>query len=119
MADFDLPSPGGFWVPANILILRCVSAVVTPCYNGLNTMDKSDSFPLNVFLEQWLPRLMALGVFGYLAYALFVKQYELSSLHLIALAMAIALLLALMARRLRVPNLIGFDSRLHGLEQQQ
>jgi hypothetical protein len=82
-------------------------------------MQKSNSLPHKLFLEQWLPRLVALTILAYLGYSLLFKQDHLSWLHIILLAMAIGLILAPMASRLRVSNLIDFKSKLDGLEQEQ
>jgi uncharacterized membrane-anchored protein YhcB (DUF1043 family) len=82
-------------------------------------MERNNSFPLKSFLEQWLPRLVALGILAYLVYSLLFKQDHFTWLHIIALAMAIGLILAPMASRLRVSNLIDFKSKLDGLEQEQ
>ena len=82
-------------------------------------MGKINPFRLKVFLEQWLPRLVAVGILGYLAYSLFFRQDEFSGLYIIALLIVTALILAPMARRLRVPNLIDFKSKLDGLEEEQ
>jgi hypothetical protein len=82
-------------------------------------MEKSNLFPHKLFLEQWLPRLVALTILAYLGYSLLFKQDHLSWLHIILLAMAIGLILAPMASRLRVANLIDFNSKLDGLKQEQ
>jgi len=82
-------------------------------------MKNSNSFALKSFFEQWLPRLIALGVFAYLIYSLLFRQDEFSWLHIAALAIVIALILAPMASRLRVLNFIDFSSKLNDVMQEQ
>ena len=82
-------------------------------------MKNSNSFTLKAFFEQWLPRLIALGVFAYLIYSLLFRQDEFSWLHIAALAIVIALILAPMASRLKVLNLIDFNSKLNDVMQEQ
>ena len=82
-------------------------------------MKNSNSFALKSFLEQWLPRLIALGVFAYLIYSLLFRQDEFSWLHIAALAIVIALILAPMASRLKVLNLIDFNSKLNDVMREQ
>ena len=82
-------------------------------------MGENNSFGQKLFLEQWLPRLIAIGILIYLTYSLFFKQHQFSSLHIYALLITAALILAPMASRLRVFNLIDFNYRLDGLQQEQ
>lgn len=88
-------------------------------YNGFNRMKNGNSFGLKTFFEQWLPRLLALGVFAYLVYSLFLRQDEFTWLHIVALAIMLALILAPMASRLKVLNLIDFNSKLNDLKHEQ
>ena len=89
------------------------------CYNGLTRMKNSDSFPLKTFLEQWLPRLIALSIFAYLIYSLIFRGDAFSALHIGALAIILALILAPMASRLKVFNVIEFSSKLNDLKREQ
>jgi len=82
-------------------------------------MGKTKSFAPKQFFEQWLPRLIALSVFAYLIYSLVFRQDEFSWLHIVMLLIVIVLILAPMASRLKVLNLIDFTSRLNSLEQEQ
>jgi hypothetical protein len=82
-------------------------------------MGKGNPFPFKLFLELWLPRLIALAILGYLAYSLFFRQDQFSWLHITALLIATALILAPMASRLKISNLIDFNSKLDGLEREQ
>lgn len=82
-------------------------------------MKNSSSFTLKTFLEQWLPRLIALSIFAYLIWSLFFKQDTLSGLHITALAIIAVLILAPMSSRLRLFNFIDFSSKLNGVMQEQ
>lgn len=82
-------------------------------------MGKTKSFAPKQFFEQWLPRLIALSVFAYLIYSLVFRQDEFSWLHITLLLIVIALILAPMASRLKVLNLIDFTSKLNSLEREQ
>jgi len=81
-------------------------------------MKKDNSFPLQLFFEQVLPRLIASGIFAYLLYSLISKGHALSSLHIGALVIMLVLLLAPTARILRV---FGFEfrSKLNDLKREQ
>lgn len=81
-------------------------------------MEKSNSFPLKLFFEQWLPRLIALSIFAYLIYSLIFRGDAFSALHIGALAIILVLILAPMAGRLKVFNL-EFTSKLNDLEREQ
>lgn len=81
-------------------------------------MDKSNSFSLKLFLEQWLPRLIALSIFAYLIYSLIFRGDAFSSLHIGALAIMLVLILAPMAGVLKVFN-FEFRSKLNDLEREQ
>jgi len=88
-------------------------------YNIYRDMVKEDnSFPFKLFLEQVLPRLIALGIFGYLVYSLIFKGHALSSLHIVALAIMLVLLLAPMAGILKVFS-FEFRSKLDDLKKEQ
>jgi hypothetical protein len=88
-------------------------------YNIYRDMVKEDnSFPLRLFLEQVLPRLIALVIFAYLVYSLAFKGHAISSLHIGALAIMLVLLLAPMAGILKLFN-FEFRSKLHDLEKEQ
>lgn len=82
-------------------------------------MKNSDSFALKSFFEQWLPRLIALAIFAYVIYSLVFKGDEFSGLHVGALAIVLALILAPMASRLKVFNFIEFSSKLDALKREQ
>lgn len=82
-------------------------------------MEKSNSFPLKLFFEQWLPRLIALSIFAYLIYSLIFRGDAFSALHIGALAIILVLILGPVASRLKVFNLIDFNSKLDGLRQEQ
>jgi len=82
-------------------------------------MKYNDSFTFRLFFEQWLPRLIALSVLAYLTYSLLFRQDEFTWLHIVALAIILALILAPMASRLKVLNLIDFNSKLNNLRQEQ
>lgn len=82
-------------------------------------MKNSDSFALKSFFEQWLPRLIALAIFAYVIYSLVFKGDKLSGLHVGALAIILALILAPMASRLKVLNFIEFSSKLDALKRDQ
>jgi hypothetical protein len=82
-------------------------------------MGKTKSFAPKQFFEQWLPRLIALSVFAYLIYSLVFRQDEFSWLHITLLLIVIVLILAPMASRLKVLNLIDFTSKLNSLEREQ
>ena len=82
-------------------------------------MKNSDSFPLKTFLEQWLPRLIAVSIFAYLIYSLIFRGDAFSALHIYALVMVLALILVPMAGRLKVFNVIEFSSKLNALKREQ
>lgn len=82
-------------------------------------MKNNNSFALKSFFEQWLPRLIALSVFAYLIYSLILREDTFSGLHIGALVIILALILAPMASRLKLLNLIDFSSKLNGLMQEQ
>lgn len=82
-------------------------------------MKNSDSFALKSFFEQWLPRLIALGIFAYVIYSLIFRGNTFSGLHIGALAIILALILAPMASRLKVLNFIEFNSKLNDLKREQ
>ncbi len=85
-------------------------------------MKNSDSFALKSFFEQWLPRLIALSIFAYLIYSLIFRGDTFSGLHIGALAIILALILAPMASRLKVLkvlNFIEFSSKLDDLKREQ
>jgi len=82
-------------------------------------VNNNNSFALKPFLEQWLPRLIALSVFAYLIYSLIFREDTFSGLHIGALVIILALLLAPMASRLKLLNLIDFSSKLNGIMQEQ
>ena len=91
----------------------------THCYNGLSRiMKNSDSFALKSFFEQWLPRLIALGIFAYLIYSLILRGDAFSALHIGALAITLVLILAPMAGLLKVFN-FEFRSKLNALKREQ
>ena len=81
-------------------------------------MEKGNSFPLKLFFEQWLPRLIALTIFVYLIYSLIFTGEPFSSLHIGALVIMLVLILAPMAGVLKVFN-FEFRSKLNDLESQQ
>lgn len=81
-------------------------------------MEKSNSFPLKLFFEQWLPRLIALSIFAYLIYSLIFRGDAFSTLHIGALAIILVLILAPMAGVLNVFN-FQFRSKLNNLETEQ
>lgn len=89
------------------------------CYNSATGMKNNNSFALKSFFEQWLPRLIALSVFAYLIYSLIFREDTFSGLHLGALAIILALILAPMASRLKLLNFIDFSSKLNDLRQEQ
>jgi len=82
-------------------------------------MKNSDSFALKSFFEQWLPRLIALSIFAYVIYSLTFRGDTFSGLHIGALAIILALILAPMASRLKVLNFIEFSSKLNDLKREQ
>lgn len=82
-------------------------------------MKNSDAFPLKTFLEQWLPRLIALSIFAYLIYSLVFRGDAFSLLHVGALVIVLALILVPMASRLKVFNVIEFSSKLNDLKKVQ
>ena len=82
-------------------------------------MKNDNSSTLKVFFEQWLPRLIGISIIAYLIYSLLFKQDSFSWLHIFALAIVIALILAPMAGRLKVLNIIDFSSKLNSLKQEQ
>jgi hypothetical protein len=82
-------------------------------------MKNSDSFPLKSFFEQWLPRLIALSIFAYVIYSLIFRGDKSSGLHVGAFAIVLALILAPMASRLKVLNIIEFSSKLDDLKKEQ
>jgi len=81
-------------------------------------MEKSNSFPLKLFFEQWLPRLIALSIFAYLIYSLIFRGDAFSALHIGALAIILVLILAPMAGVLKVFN-FEFRSKLNDLKREQ
>lgn len=81
-------------------------------------MEKGNSFPLKLFLEQWLPRLIALSIFAYLVYSLIFRGHAFSALHIGALAIILVLILAPMAGVLKVFN-FEFRSKLNDLKREQ
>jgi hypothetical protein len=89
------------------------------CYNGRTRMKNSDSFTPKSFFEQWLPRLIALAIFAYVIYSLVFKGDKFSGLHVGALAIILVLILAPMASRLKVFNVIEFSSKLNDLKREQ
>ena len=82
-------------------------------------MKNSDSFALKSFFEQWLPRLIALSIFAYVIYSLIFRGDSFSGLHIGALVIILALILAPMANRLKVLNVIEFSSKLNDLKREQ
>lgn len=81
-------------------------------------MTKANSFPLKLFFEQWLPRLIALGIFAYLIYSLIFRGDAFSALHIGALVVTLVLILAPMAGSLKVFN-FEFRSKLNDLKREQ
>ena len=81
-------------------------------------MGKGNSFPLKLFFEQWLPRLIALSIFAYLIYSLIFRGDAFSALHIGALAIILVLILAPMAGVLKVFN-FEFRSKLNDLKREQ
>ena len=71
------------------------------------------------FWEQLFPRILATGIAVYLVYYLGIRGDALSSLHIWMLVIMLALVLAPMARRLDILNLVHFDSRLGNLQKEQ
>lgn len=75
------------------------------------------------FWKQTFPRIIAIvvaiGTFAYLLYDLLGRASELSTLHVWLLVIILALILAPMASRLKVLNLIDFSSKLNDLKREQ
>lgn len=70
----------------------------------------------NFFLQQILPRLLAVTIFLYLPYALVYKQDSLSMLHIWILL--VVLILSILPSRLRVPGIIDFSAKFDAFKQE-
>jgi hypothetical protein len=65
--------------------------------------------------EKIIPRVIASVAFAYLVYALTWGDEVLSYLHVIIFALVVVLVLAPFARRLKIPSVIDFESKLESL----
>ncbi len=71
------------------------------------------------FWEQLFPRILALGIVGYLIYYLGIKGDALNIFHIVMLVIMLALVLAPMARKLKIFNIVDFDSKFNALQEEQ
>ena len=98
---------------------KFISLDAKKCYNGSTGMKNSNSFALKSFVEQWLPRLIALSVFAYLIYSLIFKEDAFSILHIWALVIMLVFVLAPMVSWLKLFNFIEFSSKLNDINREQ
>jgi hypothetical protein len=68
--------------------------------------------------DKIIPRAIAIIAFAYLLYALVWQDQELSYLHVVIFALVVALVLVPFARRLKIPSVIDFESKLESLREE-
>jgi hypothetical protein len=68
--------------------------------------------------EKIIPRVIASVAFAYLVYALTWGEEDLSYLHVIIFALVVVLVLAPFARRLKIPSVIDFESKMESLREE-
>lgn len=66
-----------------------------------------------------MPRIIAIGILVYLVYSLVIIGDTLRDLHIWVLAIMLALVLAPMASRLKILNIVDFSSKLNNLTKEQ
>ncbi len=68
--------------------------------------------------DKTIPRVVTAGAFAYLVYALVWKGEDLSYLHVLVFSLVVALVLVPFARRLKIPSVIDFESKLESLREE-
>lgn len=68
--------------------------------------------------DKMIPRFVAVGGFAYLVYDLVWQKANLNYLHILVFLLIVVLVLVPFARRLKIPNVIEFESKLESLREE-